>query len=399
MINWSIFGFTPISGNLELAVITFCITSLDNLNISVSANGWKCETVPENAAFNLDDDSFNNPDLFEPPVISAEFDYEINNSEVAITGCEPNSFTEIVIPQTIEGYPVTEISGNAFAHCSQITRVVVPEGVTKIGYSAFTHCSRLAEITLPESLVNIEASAFYTCGSLDNVVIPDGVTEIAEYTFYDCQNLKNITLPKNLKSIGKSAFSGSGLETVEIPQSVTFIDSGAFIATGLKKVIIPEGITAIHSSTFKGCKNLVEVIIPDSVVSIGSDAFFGCSSMKSITIPAAVTEIGYMAVGYGENYFPINLFKIYGYKDSKAESYAASNRIGFVAVDADPDEGKYDVNRDGKVTAADARLALRCSAKLEKLDVVRFIAADVNNDNKVTAADARKILRKAAGLD
>lgn len=58
-----------------------------------------------------------------------------------------------------------------------------------------------------------------------------------------------------------------------------------------------------------------------------------------------------------------------------------------------------DVNCDAKITAADARLALRCSAKLEELSVISFYAADVNADEKVTAADARLILRKAAGLE
>lgn len=58
-----------------------------------------------------------------------------------------------------------------------------------------------------------------------------------------------------------------------------------------------------------------------------------------------------------------------------------------------------DVNFDGNVNAADARLALRCSAKLEELTSDAFLAADVDLDGKVTAADARKILRVAAGLD
>ena len=57
-----------------------------------------------------------------------------------------------------------------------------------------------------------------------------------------------------------------------------------------------------------------------------------------------------------------------------------------------------DVNCDAKVTAADARLALRHSARLENLSGVSFYAADVNFDGKVTAADARLILRKPAGL-
>lgn len=57
-----------------------------------------------------------------------------------------------------------------------------------------------------------------------------------------------------------------------------------------------------------------------------------------------------------------------------------------------------DVNQDGKVTAADARLALRYSAKLQMLTNAQMKAADANADGKVTAADARILLRYAAGL-
>ena len=58
-----------------------------------------------------------------------------------------------------------------------------------------------------------------------------------------------------------------------------------------------------------------------------------------------------------------------------------------------------DVDGNGKITAADARLALRGSAKLETVDGVYSLAADMNGDGKVTAADARMILRKSAGLE
>ena len=57
-----------------------------------------------------------------------------------------------------------------------------------------------------------------------------------------------------------------------------------------------------------------------------------------------------------------------------------------------------DVNQDGKVTASDARLALRYSAKLQMLTNAQMKAADANADGKVTAADARILLRYAAGL-
>ncbi|MBR5232629.1 MAG: bacterial Ig-like domain-containing protein [Clostridia bacterium] len=58
-----------------------------------------------------------------------------------------------------------------------------------------------------------------------------------------------------------------------------------------------------------------------------------------------------------------------------------------------------DVNLDGVVRAADARLALRAAAKLENLSAEAFLAADVDFDEKVTAKDARKILRVSAGLE
>ena len=59
-----------------------------------------------------------------------------------------------------------------------------------------------------------------------------------------------------------------------------------------------------------------------------------------------------------------------------------------------------DSNRDGKVTAADARIALRYAAKIDIPATSKdFIVADVNFDNKINALDARKILRVAAGLD
>ena len=58
-----------------------------------------------------------------------------------------------------------------------------------------------------------------------------------------------------------------------------------------------------------------------------------------------------------------------------------------------------DINGDGKISAADARLALRASVGLEKLTDAQFKSADVNNDNKVTASDARTILRVSVGLE
>ena len=86
-------------------------------------------------------------------------------------------------------------------------------------------------------------------------------------------------------------------------------------------------------------------------------------------------------------------------------SYNRYVKPGYLQIpDFDTSSGKYmlgDVNLDGKITAADARLALRISAKLENYpatDSDVFKNSDVNADGKITAADARIILRVSAGL-
>ncbi len=58
-----------------------------------------------------------------------------------------------------------------------------------------------------------------------------------------------------------------------------------------------------------------------------------------------------------------------------------------------------DLDGNGKVSAADARIALRASAKLVTLDAEQTALADVDKNGKISAADARKILRVSAKLE
>ncbi len=86
-------------------------------------------------------------------------------------------------------------------------------------------------------------------------------------------------------------------------------------------------------------------------------------------------------------------------------SYNRYLKPGYLQIpDYDTTSGKYmlgDVNLDGKISAADARLALRIAARLENypdVNSVVFMNTDVNADGVITAADARIILRVSAAL-
>ncbi len=58
-----------------------------------------------------------------------------------------------------------------------------------------------------------------------------------------------------------------------------------------------------------------------------------------------------------------------------------------------------DTDGDNKITAADARNALRMSVGLEKTTAEIIRIADTDKDGKITAADARYILRASVGLE
>lgn len=57
-----------------------------------------------------------------------------------------------------------------------------------------------------------------------------------------------------------------------------------------------------------------------------------------------------------------------------------------------------DVNGDLKISAVDARLALRYSSQLETFDTFQKFVADVDGDGEVTAVDSRLILRYSSDL-
>ena len=105
----------------------------------------------------------------------------------------------------------------------------VDYAVTIIRESAFANCSSLTSVTIPNSVTSIESCAFDGCSSLTSVTIPNSVTSIGESAFKGCSSLTSVTIPNSVTSIGYGAFNGSsGLTSVTIPNSVTSIYDYAF---------------------------------------------------------------------------------------------------------------------------------------------------------------------------
>ncbi|MCD7828730.1 MAG: leucine-rich repeat protein, partial [Clostridiales bacterium] len=376
----------------------------------------------------------------------------------AFDGC--TSLTSITIPDSVTeiaegafsecsslegvtiGNGVTTIGGMAFLYCTSLTSIFIPDSVTSIGESAFDGCESLESITIGKNVKSIgwwvfTNTAYYNDKSnWDNGVlyiddyliaadtsitgsceIKAGTKVLASEAFADCSSLSSVTIPDSVISLGQWTFAG---------------------CASLKSVNIPDNITVIDYNLFSGCLSLASITISNNITSIRDYAFFGCNSLKSVTIPGSVTSIGSRALGYDydSDYYNggvysdaiiIDGFTIYGYDGTAAETYANENGITFISLGeyiepttiepttAEPTtvpattepvtaDGQViiilgDVNGDNKVTAADARLALRIAAKLNDGTDKELAAADLDGNGKVATSEARTILRMAALLE
>ena len=101
--------------------------------------------------------------------------------------------------------PINQGWMNDYSVYSNITNVVICDGVTDIGDDAFRDCSNLTDVSIGNSVTTIGCSSFRGCSSLTSVDLPDSVTTIGGCAFYDCSSLTNVDLPDSVTTIDEGA--------------------------------------------------------------------------------------------------------------------------------------------------------------------------------------------------
>ena len=101
--------------------------------------------------------------------------------------------TDIVIPSTYNGKPVTDIEYRAFYRCDNLMSIMIGDNVASIGDEAFAYCTGLTNITIPSGVTSIGSSVFSYCTGLTSITIPSSVTSIKYYAFLGCGSLTSIT--------------------------------------------------------------------------------------------------------------------------------------------------------------------------------------------------------------
>lgn len=232
----------------------------------------------------------------------------------------------VILPSTINSWPVTKIGEDAFQDNTTITSVTIPASVTEIGSNAFAGCTNLTivnyagdwsnltiqsgnpavqdaanaplfnfEFIPPDNTAVIVTNYKYN-GAAADVTIPSRyqgkpVTTIGHAAFFNSA-VTSVTIPDSVTSISDEAFINCPkLTNISIPNSVTYIGFSAFSScTSLKSITLPSSLSFISGALFLGCSQLTTIHIPVSVTSIGNNAFADCPSLMTVTYPGSKTQ-------------------------------------------------------------------------------------------------------------
>lgn len=272
------------------------------------------------------------------------FIYDIISKEAIITGYNfKESTSGIVIPETIDGYPVTKLERGAFRDC-MFSSVHISANVKEIDPETFTYAINNQSFTVDSGNKNfkaIDGVLFQKCSvtslfaypqnapASEYKTLPAGI-EILPYAFYGSKNLKTISscqsviirdcaflnssiesiIDSDFQRIGSFAFKNSALKEFSITstpeyfgynafegtpflENAVYDDDGVFyhenILVSVDKKLdknyyaVKDGTTIIAGGAIRW-QSLEEIYLPNSVVTVNGSSFVEATSLKTFTL-------------------------------------------------------------------------------------------------------------------
>ena len=264
--------------------------------------------------------------------------YSVKASSTGVEGA-------IKIPSIYRGKPVTTIEPNAFANCSKVSDLILPNTLTTIGQSAFKNCTSMTKIYMPSSVTTISASSssyspFYGWNS--TAIICCGASSKPSgwgsyWNYYGSGYLTTIW------NVAGSPQQNADWEYVEKNDGTIGVLKYLGAATVLTiPKINNKDVSEIYQNCFKDNTSITSIIIPSGVTSIGKSAFSGCSALATLTIPfvggssTSNDYLGYIfgASSYSNNssYVPSSLKTIVVTNGSSIPSYAFYGCSGLTSI-------------------------------------------------------------------
>ena len=239
---------------------------------------------------------------------ASDFAYTADGGEVTITDYIGTS-EHVLIPDTIDGLPVTALADKAFYE-KHVTTVVVPDSVTEIGDLCFSGDNYLVSLKLPDGLAELPYGALESCFRLIDFDLPQGLKKISASALQFNQYLTHLDLPGGLMEIEQLNFIGLfGLESLTLTdENEAFVldETNGLLMTAdgtrllrcfsdivpQTEITLPDGVKTIDPFAFHYDYDVRKIILPEGVETIGAMAFAMCPNLTEIVVPASVVDIG-----------------------------------------------------------------------------------------------------------
>lgn len=211
-----------------------------------------------------------------------EYTLDIEKNTYSVTGLGDFNGTELEIPNTYNGLPVTSICASLFDHTKSsseyplITSLTIPENITTIGDNAFSNCKNLEIIKYnATNITNLPSypAIFMHAGENGNGII--------------------VEVGDNVEKIPSELFatyeSGTDVESQYAPKIISL------------KIGKNSCLESIGAEAFIYCNSLESVVLPSSLKRIDSFAFYFCANLKHVYYMGTMEEWDSIQMGQGNS--------------------------------------------------------------------------------------------------
>ena len=262
--------------------------------------------------------------------------YRIDSNEATLLSYAlgPHDSSEVQLPSTWQGRPVTRIAANAFAG-EGISKLKLPDFLHTLDEGAFNDMDELNQLTISSSNEYFETSngILHTKGLKvllycprniirNTLQISDSVVEIADYAFAGCTGINRIQFGFSVKRIGAHAFEGCrNIVHPNLGWELEEIGAYAFRnCSNMESLYLNSNLISIGDHAFDGCASLTDLQLPENLLRIGDSAFRDCCKITQVSGGTGLISIGDNAF-LGTDEFCV----FYGTEGSALIRYAAQN--------------------------------------------------------------------------
>jgi hypothetical protein len=142
---------------------------------------------------------------WQNPASATDWAWSSDGAQITLTGY--TGANAVVIPDMLDGLPVTTIGVSCFADNTSITSVTANQQLTTLGGWAFNGCYSLTSLSLL-GVKSVGEAAFGGCTNLTSISLP-AITSFDANAFYGCPALTNVTFSGNAPTVGSGIYGES----------------------------------------------------------------------------------------------------------------------------------------------------------------------------------------------